>query len=105
VKITSDQFHLLAPFSRALVFSKPSLLGEASQRRHPIKQSKGPALLVFDKKRQMLRCDEISGPLTHRCSVPLPPDVRKGLAFPHTRLNTKAFRLGHLPESHRLSAH
>jgi hypothetical protein len=34
----------------------------------------------------------------------LPPDVRKGSAFPSTRLNTKAVRLGRLPESHRLSA-
>jgi hypothetical protein len=38
VKITSHNSHLLAPFSRALVFSKPSLLGEGSQRRHPIKE-------------------------------------------------------------------
>ena len=42
------------------------------------------------------RCEKIAA---------LPPDVRKGSAFPHTRLNTKAFRLGRLPESHRLSAH
>ena len=35
----------------------------------------------------------------------LPPDVRKGLAFPYVELNTKAFRLGRLPESRRLSAH
>jgi hypothetical protein len=31
--------------------------------------------------------------------------VRKGSAFPSTRLNTKVLRLGRLPESHRLSAH
>jgi hypothetical protein len=35
----------------------------------------------------------------------LPPDVRKGLAFPYITLNTKAFRLGRWPESRRLSAH
>ena len=42
------------------------------------------------------RCEKIAA---------LPPDVRKGSAFPSTRLNIKAFRLGRLPESHRLSAH
>ena len=42
------------------------------------------------------RCEKIAA---------LPPDVRKGSAFPSTRLNTKAFRLGRLPESRRLSAH
>jgi hypothetical protein len=37
--------------------------------------------------------------------VALPPDVRKGSAFPYTKLNNKVFRLGRLPESRRLSAH
>jgi hypothetical protein len=35
----------------------------------------------------------------------LPPDVRKGSAFPYIGLDTKAFSLGRLPESPRLSAH
>ena len=35
----------------------------------------------------------------------LPPDVWKGSAVSHTKLNTKSFRLGCLPESRRLSAH
>ena len=34
----------------------------------------------------------------------LPPDVRKGSAFPYLRLNLKVFRLGRFPESRRLSA-
>ena len=42
------------------------------------------------------RCEKIAAP---------PPDVRKGSAFPSTRLNTKVLRLGRLQESHRLSAH
>ena len=31
----------------------------------------------------------------------LPPDLRKGSAFPYLGLNTKAFRLGRLPESRK----
>jgi len=35
----------------------------------------------------------------------LPPDVRKGSAFPYLLLRTKGFGLGGWPESRRLSAH
>ena len=40
---------------------------------------------------------------TRRCEkiAALPPDLRKGSAFPYLGLNTKAFMLGRLPESRK----
>ena len=48
------------------------------------------------ESRGLRRCEKIAA---------LPPDVRKGSAFPRARLNIEPFRLGRLPESQRLSAH
>jgi hypothetical protein len=72
---------LSSPFHR---FPDVFLSGEARKGRHS---------LAYGER----SCEKIAA---------LPPDVRKGFpAFPYTGLNTKAFRLGRLPESRRLSAH